>query len=323
MATTTSSISSTFPEAQNNNEQAFSDNHLTKKCSGRHKTRLLIGEGNFSYAWALINKHDSKAKHSFETSLGHAVIATELQEKISCVVCERLHFSLSLNENSENSEQQDLPCDECAKAMEERTERIKELRERGVKILFGIDGTNIHETFKGERISRIHWNCPHDGSNFHNQTLPPIIKKFFVSCAKIQQLNDRVHMALVEQPFYQGYVYNIFPAVLQAGYVLIKKRRFDVSRYKEYKHMRTKRSSAGVDKKMYEFIFQKVDINLRQICKETKNKNGKVCFKKLNEKLVGFSPKKYTIEETEFYQKAKTYFSCKSDSDSSDCEEIL
>lgn len=37
-------------------------------CSGKHRLRLLIGEGNFSFALALIHKHDTKNTHNAQHS---------------------------------------------------------------------------------------------------------------------------------------------------------------------------------------------------------------------------------------------------------------
>jgi hypothetical protein len=297
--------------------------------------RLLIGEGNFSFALALINKHDAKAHHSPEKSLAHSIIATEFKNEDPCQDCEmesvfanEFPEKLSLkaeSKDTEKSEQQPILCDTCR--------RVALLTKKGVQIERGVDGTKIHEIekFHNKTFSRIHWNCPHDGSRFESQTLPKIIEKFFKSCRKMQNEKDRVHITLAQPPdikaFYQGVIYNIAQAASLAGYTLIKKRKFDHSRYPEYQHVKTSTNSKApvTDKGMREFIFQKVnDESFKKAVKASKTieskSSTKIFTEILTEKLKKYSDKKYTLRTELFDHQLTTIFHCSSDDDSSDYE---
>ena len=329
------------------NRKIFINPLSTKECGGMHKARLLIGEGNFSYALALIKKHDERAKHSLENSLGRAITATELDIRIHCKMCEFLKESYDcsyqhyLGESYEvipiyqpgELPQEIYTCDQCTPIIEERENNIKELLRRKVTILFGIDATKIHEEFKDRHFTRIHWNCPHDGNKYQEQTLPELVANFFISCSKIQKEKDRIHVTLAQplgrkvggwkilggREYYQGYVYNIVQAAFQVGYTLIKKNRFN-NRYRSYKHMQT-RDSGSLDKKMNEFVFQKVSDKQRF--------QAHMAFVMTREpmafvmKLQEFSPKVFFVQNDIFHGQNRMYLSCESDNDSSDYEEDL
>jgi hypothetical protein len=114
-------------------------------------------------------------------------------------------------------------------------------------------------------IRRIHWNCPHDKSNYLNQTLPKIIQGFFSSSSHCQHPGDRVHITLAQPniqwdkgPFYQGVVYNIYQAAISNRYELIAKRRFGAERYPGYEHEQTGGDQAARGaSKLNEFVFKK------------------------------------------------------------------
>lgn len=79
----------------------------------------------------------------------------------------------------------------------------------------------------------------------------------------LQNVGDRVHIALpkagAKQKFYEACVYNIKFASANAGYNLIKKRRFGENRYPGYEHRITGRDdNANVANNSREFIFEKV-----------------------------------------------------------------
>ncbi|HVX00251.1 MAG TPA: Rossmann-like fold-containing protein, partial [Candidatus Babeliaceae bacterium] len=132
-------------------------------CSRKHKSRLILGEGNFTYVEALLKKH--KAKHP---NLGEAITATEY----------------------------DLGC------LERNKERIEALRKEGVYIPdVPVDATQISYQFSQRRFERIHWNCPFLGttteerSRLRNQVLP----RFFQSASEMQEPGDRIHVALAQE----------------------------------------------------------------------------------------------------------------------------
>lgn len=282
-------------------------------CSGQHKARLLVGEGNFSFALALINKHDEKAGHTSGQSLGRSIVATELKSEIRCNDCEFLsEFSDLGFEDSPNTNQNPILCESC----ETTAGKIEQLKEKGVEVILGIDGTKLsdYSQLKNRYFSRIHWNCPHDGSQFKNQTLPTILKAFFQSCSALQMKKGQVHVALAQpagkKSFYQGFIYNIVEAASASGYSLIKKRKFGPLRYPGYQHTQTnKNQKASVtDSGVREFVFQKVLGKLERGLPSAK-------------KLALLSDKNYQVKSGQFYQQRREYFECSSDEDSSDYEE--
>ncbi len=299
-------------------------------CSGNHKTRLFIGEGNFSFTEAFIRKHDEKAGHDASNSLAHSIISTDLVAKIHCATCDLIssfeNQEISTSDSENAQEASTTPCDDCSSVIS----RIENLKSRGVKILLGVDATSLstHEAFKEKKISRIHWNCPHDGSNFKDQTLPAIISDFFKECFKIQDPKGRIHITLAQptgkRTFYQGFVYDISKAARMAGYSLIKKRKFEKDRYQGYQHTQTNSRSeaSATGQGMREFVFEKVTKELfDEITEKAKEpKSGRILAEKRLKGLQQVSDKKCNINHSSFYNEVRFYYTCSSDEDSSDCE---
>lgn len=236
----------------------------------RLRSRLFVGEGHFKGVTALLNKHLNQ-----HPKLGEAIVATELNtfgrnSDGSCSKCEqkRAEFdredSLLTNVADHFSQdvtnKKDLFCDELC-------ERIQWLKNQGVTVILGYDGTQIHNhpLTKNRTFRRIHWNCPHDKSNYQNQTLPKIIQEFFSSSRLCQYPGDRVHITLAQPqiewdkgPFYQGVVYNIYQAAISNRYELYAKRKFGAERYPGYEHEQTgSDQSARGASKLNEFVFRK------------------------------------------------------------------
>ncbi|WP_075883930.1 class I SAM-dependent methyltransferase [Candidatus Protochlamydia sp. W-9] len=294
-------------------------------CSGNHKKRLLIGEGNFSFALALINKHDKKNIHSPEKSLAHSITATELNDKIHCSDCKSVRIFSDETEET-------YTCENCKITLE----RIEELKNKGVRVELGINGTKIHEIeeFKNTRFRRIHWNCPHDGKSYKNQTLPPIIQKFFKSCAKVQKTGDRVHITLAQPTekarFYQVCIYDITYAASSASYVILKKRKFDKERYPEYEHVMTGTNETAIvtEQGLREFVFKKVSQeSFREAIKQVKVKYKKNYSDKFTEQLIVMnSEKQCQVASADFFignkEVCRDYFCCSTDEDSSDYDDL-
>lgn len=220
-------------------------------CTGNHRSRLFIGEAHFKGVEALLNKHAET-----HPQLGKSVTATELQTfdrtDNECLSCQMQQADLSDSDSSST--------DYCS----EVCRRIQSLKDRGVTIILGYDGTKIHKhtLTQNRRYERIQWNCPHDRSNYNNQTLPPIIKKFFKSAAKMQEDGDRIHVTLAQpngkEIFYQCVVYNIRNAAKENRYMLYAKRSFGSDRYPGYVHEETGREQqAPGAEKQREFVFIK------------------------------------------------------------------
>ena len=93
---------------------------------------LLIGEGNFSFARALIVDPPSSLEHLVPTN----VTATSYDSEETCF--------------SKYPDAEDI---------------VSTLRQRGAEVLFGIDATKLqrHPVLKERRWDRIVWNFPHAG----------------------------------------------------------------------------------------------------------------------------------------------------------------
>ncbi len=294
-------------------------------CSGKHKTRLFVKQDNFSFTEAFIRKHDDRAHHNGVASLGRSIVATdwlELGKTKDCAQC--VVKNITLGQPKET-----LFCDQC----EQVKHRIEQLKEKGVTVIFGVHETKVHEQFAGKKFERIHWNCPDDDSGYRDETLPLRIADFFRSCRLIQNAGDRVHITLTQpdepekfnKNFYQAVIYNIVRAVSGAGYVLIKKRRFDTSRYPQYEVPDVDVKKIG----MREFVFQKVDEQVFQkLIGELKDNKERIPISVLTERLKEFSPKNFQVVLGEFRIKkrepsqSRVTLECSTDDDSSDGEAI-
>lgn len=210
------------------NNEKVKDIHLDQEVSTWKtktcKKRLFIGEGTFTFTEAFIKKHEET--HSL---LASSIVATELA----------------------------VPSEK----KEEVMQRVSHLRERGVTVLFGIDGQLLHNHFREKRFKRIHWNCPFTGTGVSQDIFKAAIPQFFLSCAQLQLSGDRVHIALMQEKSrnYWKKRQTENPIVLgatSAGYRLIRKRLFGTKRYPGYQHAKTSGEDHSKGEQR-EFVFEK------------------------------------------------------------------
>lgn len=207
----------------------------TPKC----KSRLFLGEADFSYTVALLEKHKDD-----KPGLKNAITTTELSSKEELLKLYPDTFPKNLGY----------------------------LERSNVNIQFGIDATNIHNIYNGQIFRRIHFNFPHDGKNFKDENLKPIedlalpkiITAFFKSAWKLQEEGDRIHVTLPKENerFREAFQYRIEDARKEAGYRLIKKHKFNEDRYLGYNHrMTTANIGASIaDGNGREYIFEKAPL---------------------------------------------------------------
>ncbi|KIY50491.1 hypothetical protein FISHEDRAFT_38857 [Fistulina hepatica ATCC 64428] len=100
---------------------------------------LLIGEGNFSYAIALLRDPPPELAPLVPVN----VVATAYDTEDECY----------------------------AKYPDSAQKNVSELRERGVLVIFGVDATCLEKqaSLKGRRFERIVWNFPHAGKGIADQ----------------------------------------------------------------------------------------------------------------------------------------------------------
>jgi len=219
------------------------------RSSEGYRARLFLGEGDFSFSRAFLEKHPE---------LASSIVSTELR--------------------SQRALERDYP--------ETFSEHREYLEAHETRMLYEVDGTRLHEheAFRNRRVSRIHFNFPHDGRSIKARTLPRILRRFFQSASNVQGQEDRIHMALPQPPrrgrsnryFYQGYVYAIYEAAARAGYILIKKRKFqsgEEKRYSKFFHRQTNRAeSASIADESREYVFEKTELSYREIKRQYPSK---------------------------------------------------
>ena len=195
------------------------------------KDRLLLGEADYSFAVAFVNKRGNNQ------SACKNIIATE---KLSATEVHEIYGK-------------------------EYIKNLKALRAAGVKVCYRTDATQLHQysLFKGKRYQSIHFNFPHDRSNFKDRTLPKLLVDFFSSAKQLQKPGDRIHMALPRQEdinrrnFYESYVYEIFKAASSSGYNLIQARPFSKVQYPGYEHKVTQSTDTHpIAEQAAEYIFE-------------------------------------------------------------------
>lgn len=103
---------------------------------------LLVGEGNFSFARALV-QHTAPAA---ATDAPPASLAFLPPSSITATAYD--------------------PEDECYGKYPDARAIVRLLREKGVEVLFGVDATRLekHPALKGRRWDRVVWNFPHAGT---------------------------------------------------------------------------------------------------------------------------------------------------------------
>jgi len=99
---------------------------------------LLIGEGNFSFARALVRDAPAELEHLPPKNITATAYDTE---------------------------------EECYEKYPEAAEIVQDLRAAGVEVLFGVDATQLSRVaaFKGKKWDRIVWNFPHAGKGITDQ----------------------------------------------------------------------------------------------------------------------------------------------------------
>lgn len=260
------------------------------KLGGRCKKRLLIGEGDFSFTEALIGKHQKT-----HPTLKKSITATEL-----------LKPPVQTAAASSQSSQSTV------------IDRIVSLQNNGVVLLFGVDGQEIHQIFKGKRFERIHWNCPFKERGVAEEVFKKVIPAFFQACSHLQLPGDRIHVTLMqegpkgEKEYWKTRQQEnpIVAASVNANYRLIRKRNFGPDRYRGYGHVKTSlEPHVGDRDAQREFVFEKVD----------KLVEG-ATFQARAEVLKDPRQKEYRVATTvkENPQLESYYFDCSTDEDSSD-----
>ncbi|MBH1988590.1 MAG: DUF2431 domain-containing protein [Myxococcaceae bacterium] len=257
-------------------EDADDESDTAKKThKPRHKKRLFIGEGSFSYTASLLTKHPNLAR---------SIVATELDSE-----------------------------EELLQKHGDFKENIAFLKSLGVKVLFGVNAKQIEATPNlPKHFDRIQFAFPHVGNSAQNsdEANRELIERFFLSAGRLQDPRDRVHIVLPspsilsERMRREGLVYNIYSACTRAGYRYIKKRRFTSSdgpaRYPRYKHVMTKGGGgAEVAEDGREYIFEKMDARSKNKLNNTVNQAKEIAkeLKVKNEEISNLKTQHFNLEK--------------------------
>ncbi|CAF3228624.1 unnamed protein product [Rotaria socialis] len=268
---------------------ASDDSPATNNNSSVKKTRLLVGEGDFSFTDALLEKHAFTREE---------IIATELRSKEDTI---RLYKNDGIQR------------------------RLRYLEKKpNVTIQFEIDATQLHVHYKRQQFHRVYFNFP---CTDILGTLK-MLRDFFQSAAKVQDVGHRVLLTLVCLPgdekktaddhrkYWHGYVYGMVNASQSAGYRLIQKRRFNDSEKKfrrygnKYVHRLTygpKSSKHAKDARQYVFEREQRSVKYRE------NKIYKIT-------LGSTALPTYPMRKFEHFQEAMTTDTDATDTDATDTD---
>jgi hypothetical protein len=198
----------------------------------RGRSRLLVGEGDLSFARALTTRHPGIRRNLTATTYEPA----EYQNTA---------YPTTGPQNKSALEGQ------------------------GTSVLHGVNATTMADDRRlANRYPRIHFNFPHTGQR--DGSTAKVIDGFFGNARRMQKTGDRVRMGMVKasnrskqgkktNAHYKG-VYQIGAATRKHRYKLVGKRKFGSSRFPGYEHRETKqgksaRSAAGGGR---EYAFERV-----------------------------------------------------------------
>ncbi|CAM2707566.1 unnamed protein product [Rotaria socialis] len=191
------------------------------------KTRLLVGEGNFSFTRVLLEKHHFKNEE---------IVATELKKDYQ-----------KFYVKPEDSGEDEHGCDTEAPENHEKVKNcLNELKSiSNLTLQFGIDATKLYTHYKDRRFHRIYFNFPCTLDMYQTAKM---VEKFFISARKVQRRGHQILLTLVcrlgneektaeeHRIYWHGLIYGIVKASEAGGYRLIKKRRFSDSTNNEDPH---------------------------------------------------------------------------------------
>jgi 25S rRNA (uracil2634-N3)-methyltransferase len=115
---------------------------------------LLVGEGNFSFAYALL----------FHPPSSTPLVPASQDPSEPSTLTTSLEFLPSANVTATAYDTEE----ECYTKYPDARENVAALKSKGAEVLFGVDATRLERTprLKGRRWDRVVWNFPHAGEHF-------------------------------------------------------------------------------------------------------------------------------------------------------------
>lgn len=211
----------------------------------KYKSRLFVGESDFSFTTAFLEKHKDKK------GLTSQVTATALESR----------------EDVWRKYGKTFP------SFQQYQASLRSAKEDECEVYYNVDAKALdkNQCLTGKRFQRIHYNLPNDGSSYDEPSLTLMLLEFFENARKLQKDGDRIHMALPTSAdaktrhFIEGYAYSLHVITASAGYKLIKKRHFGHQRYPGYQPV----SLEDTNTPLCEYIFEKTNLSYTEIFEVT------------------------------------------------------
>lgn len=123
------------------------------------------------------------------------------------------------------------------------------LKQAGIKVMHGLDGTELHKHFDSNTFDTVIFQFPHSGSregiNGVNANYI-LVKRFIISASYILKRNGVILITIVDSDFYN----NMFHFDELANELRINqpvRYKFDPKDYPEYEHTMTHQEESGID----------------------------------------------------------------------------
>lgn len=201
------------------------------------KRYLFVGEGNFSFTEAFLNRYGNRFASS--------ITATELKTK-----------------------------EQLSPATKARIDRLQKL---GVKIILGFDATNAEQMKTLDLpIHSIYWNMPHNGKSYSKQGIPAMLIRFLKACRGVQNCGDEACITIKQMnqrqqssqrpssdsAVSQGYEYDIVKVSTVGSYGLEKKKPFILDENCQFPGYAFDVTNSSAQRKAHNaqtFVFKKVE----------------------------------------------------------------
>lgn len=125
----------------------------------------------------------------------------------------------------------------------------KLLKQEGIKVLYGLDATELHKNFYSNAFDTIIFQFPHSGSregiNGVNANYA-LVTKFVISASHILKINGVVLITIVDSDFYNN-MFRFDELAEELKISLPTKYKFDPKDYPEYEHTMTHQDESGID----------------------------------------------------------------------------
>lgn len=125
----------------------------------------------------------------------------------------------------------------------------KLLKQAGIKVLHGLDATELHQNFYSNTLDTIIFQFPHPGSregiNGVNANYV-LVRNFIMSASHILKRDGVVLITVVDSDFYNN-MFRFDELAEELRISLPTKYKFDPKDYPEYEHTMTHQDESGID----------------------------------------------------------------------------